>query len=235
MEAIVLAGGLGTRLREVVPDLPKPMAPIAGRPFLEILLASLSRKGFIRVVLSVGFMAEKISGYFGDRFGNLELAYAVEREPLGTGGAVRLAMQVCATDHVFILNGDTFLDLEMDQVERHWQVHCRPIIVGREQSDTARYGRLLTADGAVIGIVEKGVSGPGLINAGCYILNRGQLDGHPVGSAFSLETDYLPVAVTRTRFDLYVTTGKFIDIGIPEDYERAQRELTGIVQNPSHM
>jgi D-glycero-alpha-D-manno-heptose 1-phosphate guanylyltransferase len=227
MEAIVLAGGLGTRLREVVPDLPKPMAPIAGRPFLEILLASLSRKGFIRVVLSVGFMAEKISGYFGDRFGNLELVYAVEREPLGTGGAVRLAMQVCLTDHIFILNGDTFLDLEMDQVERHWQMHRRPIIVGREQADTARYGRLLTAEGAVVGIAEKGLAGPGLINAGCYIFNQGQLDGYPAGAVFSLETDYLPMAVTNTRFDLYVTRGKFIDIGIPGDYERAQRELAG--------
>ena len=90
------------------------MAPIAGRPFLEILLASLSRQGFIRVVLSVGFMAEKISGYFGDRFDGLELTYVVEPKPLGTGGAVRLAMQVCVADHVFILNGDTFLDLEMD-------------------------------------------------------------------------------------------------------------------------
>src|SRR5262249_10547359 len=225
MEAIVLAGGLSTRLRKVVPNLPKPMAPIAGRPFLQILLASLSRKGFVRVVLSVGFMAEKISEYFGDRFGNLELVYVFEREPLGTGGAVRLAMQACTADHVFILNGDTFLDLEMDQLERHWQVHRRPIIVGREQSDAARYGRLKTAEGAIIGIAEKGVTGPGLINAGCYILNRGQLDGYPAGTAFSLETDYLPMAVTSTRFDLYVTTGKFIDIGIPEDYERAQNEL----------
>src|SRR5437660_613655 len=98
MEAIVLAGGLGIRLRGVVPDLPKPMAPIAGRPFLEILLASLSRKGLARVVLSVGFMAEKISTYFGDRFGNLELVYVIESQPLGTGGAVRLAMQTCVTD-----------------------------------------------------------------------------------------------------------------------------------------
>ena len=225
MEAVVLAGGLGTRLREVVPDLPKPMAPIAGRPFLEILLTSLSRKGIIRVVLSVGFMAEKISGYFGDRFGNLELIYVVEREPLGTGGAVRLGMQVCVTDHVFVFNGDTFLDLEMDQVEHHWQLHRRPIIVGREHSDTARYGRLVTAEGAVIGIAEKGATGPGLINAGCYIFNRGQLDGCPAGTAFSLETNYLPTAITNTRFDLYVTKGKFIDIGIPEDYERAQSEF----------
>jgi len=225
MEAIVLAGGLGTRLRKVVPDLPKPLAPIAGRPFLQILLASLSRKGYIRVVLSVGFMAEKISKYFGDRFGNLELVYVLEPEPLGTGGAARLAMQACTADHVFILNGDTFLDLETDQVERHWQVHRRPIIVGREQSNTARYGRLRTAKGAVIGIAEKGVTGPGLINAGCYIFNRGQLDGYRAGAAFSLETDYLRTAVANTRFDLYVSTGKFIDIGIPEDYERAQNEL----------
>ena len=150
--------------------------------FLEILLTSLSRKGITRVVLSVGFMAEKISGYFGDRFGNLELIYVVEREPLGTGGAVRLGMQVCVTDHVFVFNGDTFLDLEMDQVEHHWQLHRRPIIVGREHSDTARYGRLVTAEGAVIGIAEKGATGPGLINAGCYIFNRGQLDGCPAGT-----------------------------------------------------
>jgi D-glycero-alpha-D-manno-heptose 1-phosphate guanylyltransferase len=225
MEAIVLAGGLGTRLREAVPDLPKPMAPIGGRPFLEILLTSLTRKGFTRVVLSVGFMAEKIMQYFGDRLGNLELVYVLEHEPLGTGGSARLGMQSCTTDHVFVLNGDTFLDFEMDKVERHWQVHRRPIIVGREQSNTVRYGRLKAAGGAVIAIAEKGVAGPGLINAGCYILNKGQLDGYPAGSAFSLETDYLPMAMTRMRFDLYVTTGKFIDIGIPEDYERARREL----------
>ena len=225
MEAIVLAGGLGTRLREIVPDLPKSMAPIAGRPFLEILLASLSRKGFIRVVLSVGFMAEKISGYFGDRFDDLELAYVVEPKPLGTGGAARLAMQVCVADHVFILNGDTFLDLEMDQVERHWQMHRRPIIVGREEPDTTRYGRLLTADGAVAAIADKGVTGPGLINAGCYVFNLGQLNPYPAGAAFSLERDFLPKAVTSTRFDVYLTTGKFIDIGVPEDYSRAQREL----------
>jgi D-glycero-alpha-D-manno-heptose 1-phosphate guanylyltransferase len=201
------------------------MAPIAGRPFLEILLASLSRKGFVRVVLSVGFMAEKISGYFGHRFDNLELAYVVEREPLGTGGAVRLAMQACTIDHVFVLNGDTFLDLEMNQVERHWQTHRRPIIVGRDERDTTRYGRLLTMEGTVAAIVDKGVTGTGLINAGCYIFNRGQLDRFPAGASFSLESDYLPKAVTSTRFDVYVTTAKFIDIGVPEDYRRAQREL----------
>jgi D-glycero-alpha-D-manno-heptose 1-phosphate guanylyltransferase len=225
MEAIVLAGGAGTRLREVVRDLPKPMAPIAGRPFLEILLGSLSRKGFIRVVLSVGYMAEKISGYFGHRFGKLELVYAVEQQPLGTGGALRLALQACATDHALVLNGDTFLDLDINGVERHWQTHRHPIIVGREEPDTTRYGRLLTAGGAVAAVAGKGVSGPGLINAGCYVFSRDQLDRYPAGAPFSLESDYLPKAVASMRFDVYVTTGKFIDIGLPADYRRAQREL----------
>ena len=107
MEAIVLAGGFGTRLRQVVADVPKPMAPIADRPFLEILLGSLARKGFSQVVLSLGFMAEKISDHFGARFAGMDIAYVVEETPLGTGGAIRLALDACTQDHVFVFNGDT--------------------------------------------------------------------------------------------------------------------------------
>jgi D-glycero-alpha-D-manno-heptose 1-phosphate guanylyltransferase len=228
MEAIVLAGGFGTRLREVVPDLPKPMAPIAGRPFLEILLASLARKGVKRVILSLGFMAEKITAYFGGAFAGMELDYVVEYEPLGTGGAARLAMTHCDVDHVLVINGDTFLDLEVGSVEAHWQKHRHPIIVGREVLDTARYGRLLITQGQVMDFAEKGVSGPGSINAGCYVFNRGQLDGFALNEAFSLEADYLTQAVARMRFDVFSTLGQFIDIGLPEDYVRAQTDLAGI-------
>ena len=225
MEAIVLAGGFGTRLRQVVPDLPKPMAPIAGRPFLEILLGTLAHKGFGRVVLSLGFMAEKISGHFGSRYAGMELQYVVEDQPLGTGGAVRLALTRCTDDHVFVFNGDTFLDLEAAALERQWQSHHRPIIVGREVADTARYGRLLTADGRVTGFTEKGVAGPGLINAGCYVFGRQQLDRFALNSAFSLEADYLAKEVSRSPFDVFVTAGQFIDIGVPEDFQRAQTVL----------
>ena len=132
MEAIVLAGGFGTRLRQLVADVPKPMAPIAGRPFLEILLGSLAQKGFTQVVLSLGFMAEKISGHFGPRFAGLDLTYVVEDTPLGTGGATRLAATACAQDHVFVFNGDTYLDLEVDLLERQWQAKRHPIVVGRQ-------------------------------------------------------------------------------------------------------
>lgn len=228
MEAIVLAGGFGTRLKQVVPDLPKPMAPVAGRPFLEILLASLARKGFCRVVLSLGYMAEKVVNHFGDHFAGMELVYEIEQSPLGTGGAVRTAMALCMADHVFVFNGDTFLDLEVKNLEAHWQKHRTPIIVAREVPDTARYGRLDTDRGRVLSIVEKGVTGPGLINAGCYVLPADILDGFPLGQPFSLEADFLAKAVGKLRFDLFVTNGQFIDIGVPEDYARAQIELARV-------
>lgn len=228
MEAIVLAGGFGTRLKQVVPDLPKPMALVAGRPFLEILLTSLARKGFRRVVLSLGYMAQKVVSHFGDHFAGMEVVYEIEQSPLGTGGAVRAALALCMTDHVFVLNGDTFLDLEVVDVEAHWQAHHAPIIVARDVSDAARYGRLDTDHGQVLGFVEKGVTGPGLINAGCYVLPVGILDDFVLGQPFSLEADYLAKAVGKRRFDLFVTNGYFIDIGVPADYVRAQTELAGV-------
>jgi len=225
MEAIILAGGFGTRLRQLVSDVPKPMAPIAGRPFLEILLHSLAQKGFSRIVLSLGFMADKISNYFGSHFSGIDLVYSVEGTPLGTGGGVRLAMEHVTEDHVFIFNGDTFLDLEVGEVEQHWTTHQHPMIVGREVANAERYGRLLVADGAVSGFSEKGSAGPGLINAGCYVLGRQHLNDYPIGAAFSLETDYLAHAVQMRRFDVFVTRAQFIDIGVPEDFLRAQSEL----------
>jgi D-glycero-alpha-D-manno-heptose 1-phosphate guanylyltransferase len=224
-EAIVLAGGFGTRLRQMVPDLPKAMAPIAGRPFLEILLGSLARKGFERAVLSLGFMADRIAGHFGEGFAGISLEYVVEDRPLGTGGGTRLAMASCHSDHVFVFNGDTFLDLEVDAVERQWQGQGHPIIVGREVPDTARYGRLLTSQGLVTGFTEKGAAGHGLINAGCYLFNRGQLDGFALKQPFSLEADYLAAAVSTIPFEVFMTAGEFIDIGVPEDFLRAQTVL----------
>ena len=225
MEAIVLAGGFGTRLRQLVADVPKPMAPIAGRPFLEILLGSLAQKGFTQVVLSLGFMAEKISGHFGPRFAGLDLTYVVEDTPLGTGGATRLAATACAQDHVFVFNGDTYLDLEVDLLERQWQAKRHPIVVGRQVPDTTRYGRLVVDGDRIISFAEKGIAGPGLINAGCYVLATDALAQFPLNQPFSIETDYLVPEVARATVEVFVTEGVFIDIGIPEDYSRAQTLL----------
>lgn len=228
MEAIVLAGGFGTRLREIVPNLPKPMAPVAGRPFLEILLGSLAGNGFERVVLSLGFMAEKVVSHFGNTYAGMDLVYEIEHKPLGTGGAVRQALPRCISDHVFVLNGDTYIDVEATELEAKWQRTGLPIIVARRVPDTSRYGRIDTVDGAVTGFSEKGTCGPGLINAGCYVLPVSILDSFKLGDVFSLEVDFLSKAVCRRRFELFVTKGHFIDIGVPEDFARAQTELIDV-------
>lgn len=228
MEAIVLAGGFGTRLAAVVSDVPKPMAPVAGRPFLEILLASLSRKGFRRVVLSLGHMADKIVDHFGDAFATMQLDYVIENTPLGTGGAIRLASTRCTASHYYVFNGDSYLDLEVDKVEAWWQRNGAPIIVARAVPDTERYGRLRTQGRRVTGFVPKGEKGPGLINGGCYVFGVDELASQPLAHAFSIESDYFPEQVSARQFDCFVTDGQFIDIGIPSDYARAQTELAGL-------
>lgn len=225
MEAVVLAGGFGTRLRAVVADLPKPMAPVAGRPFLEILLKSLSQKGFTRVVLSLGFMANKVSDHFGSQYFGMQIDYVVEDTPLGTGGALRLALEACIQDHIFVFNGDTYLDLEVQSLELQWQEHKHPIVVGRLVPDTSRYGRLIVDGGCIISFSEKGLAGPGLINAGCYVLAKHALAQFPLNQPFSIETDYLVPEVARATVEVFMTEGVFIDIGIPEDYARAQTLL----------
>lgn len=228
MEAIILAGGFGTRLQSVVSDVPKPMAPVAGRPFLDIVLTSLANGGFKRVVLSLGYLSEKIVDHFGTEFNGIELAYVIEDKPLGTGGAIRLAMDQCQSDHVYIFNGDTYLDLEIDALEAMWQKHQQPIIVSREVPDTARYGRLQVESNQVTDFLEKGVVGPGLINAGTYVFPRQLLNQFTVGQPFSIEADFLSPTVKEQQVLTFISKGHFIDIGIPEDYARAQIELKDI-------
>jgi D-glycero-alpha-D-manno-heptose 1-phosphate guanylyltransferase len=228
-EAIILAGGFGTRLREAVPDLPKPLAPIQGVPFLSILLRQLAEQGVQHVVLSVGYKAEMIRAAMGTYHAGISLSYVVEDEPLGTGGGIRLALEAVEGDHALVLNGDTYLTLNLSRMEALWHDHRQPVMVGREVPDTARYGRLRTLQREgqeyVIGFLEKGASGPGLINAGAYLLPRDLLAAFPAGKAFSFEQDYLAHAVMESPMLLARAEGLFIDIGVPEDYARAQSLL----------
>lgn len=226
-EAIVLAGGLGTRLRSVVPDLPKPMAPIGGRPFLDLLLAFLSAQGYGRVILSTGHLHQRVAEHFGSARGPLAIDYCIEAEPLGTGGAIRAALAHCHGDHALVLNGDTFLEVDTAALEALWAVHHEPVIVVREIADCARYGRVTLAEGRVSAFGEKAGGGPGLINAGCYLLPRDLFQGPGLPSRFSFETDYLPQAVRQRPFRAQIGQGYFIDIGVPDDYARAQHELAG--------
>jgi D-glycero-alpha-D-manno-heptose 1-phosphate guanylyltransferase len=222
MQAIILAGGKGTRLRSVLNNLPKPMAPIGHRPFLEIVLEKLAAQGFQKIVLSVGFMAETIIRHFGSKYFGMDLSYAIEEFPLGTGGGVRLALEQVTNNHVFVFNGDTYIDFDINSVEQIWQRRKRSIIIGREVPDTSRYGRLLEKDGIALSLNEKVCEGPGLINAGCYVINRSHMANINLGIPFSIESDFLIPAIADGEFDVFVSTGIFIDIGIPDDYERAK-------------
>ena len=225
MEAIVLAGGFGTRLRDVVSDVPKPMAPIGDKPFLNILLSRLAHKGFKHVILAIGYLAEKITSYFGDSFKDMDISYVVEDEPLGTGGAIRLAMTKAKGDYVFVLNGDTFLDADFGALDALWTEHNQPIMVARHVADIARYGALIIRDSRLCGYLEKGQLGAGTINAGCYVIPVKALDMYEVGKTFSIESDYFEKIYNDLFIRVALTDGHFIDIGIPEDFKRAQSEL----------
>lgn len=226
MEAIILAGGLGTRLRRVVPDLPKSMAPINGQPFLALLLNSLAACGFRTVTLALGYRSEQIRNYFEGSFGGLRLNYSVETEPLGTGGAIRLALPQTTTDEVFVINGDTFLEVDYRaMLAAHQRAAAQLSIAVTWVPDAFRYGALEIADHRVRGFYEKGRAAAGYINAGIYILSRHLLDRDDLPRAFSFETDVLIPDIRQLLPLAFVAHGAFIDIGVPADYARAQTML----------
>jgi len=233
MEAIILAGGLGTRLQKVLPNVPKPMALIQGRPFLEFVLTHLSINGFQHAILSLGYRAEIIKDFFGAYFLGMKLSYVVEDSPLGTGGGMRLAVQKSVENHVYVLNGDTFLDLDFCRIEKLWQSSKIPTIVVRPVQDSSRYGKITFEDGRITGFIEKGVPGPGFMNAGCYIMPQGAIDVFVPGEPFSFELDYLVKEIARGSVGYCLEDGYFIDIGVPEDYERAKFELPKLFGNMS--
>src|SRR6266404_4634 len=225
MDAIVLAGGLGTRLRSVVSNVPKPMAPVGGRPFLDLLLGSLKAKGITRVILSIGYMSDAITSYFQRNALGMELVFEVEPSPLGTGGAIAAALRQVHSDYVLVLNGDTYLDLDREAVRSMWPGDRTPIVVARAVSDTERFGRLDVVNGRVAKFVGTGIKSAGIVNAGCYLIPTNVFRGENMPEKFSFEQDFLcrrpPLSVR-----VYVALGQFIDIGVPDDYQRAQTELT---------
>ena len=202
------------------------MAPVANRPFLEILLSMLARKGVTRAVLSLGYRADLIVQHFGARFAGMELAHEIETHPLGTGGALRAALGRCTGAEALVVNGDTFLDLEFDALRARWHRDHRPLIVGREVPDTERFGRLTLAGARLQGFAARGVGGAGTINMGHYVLPTALFRPYPeLPAQFSFEGDFLAPRAPALGFDVFHTQGLFIDIGVPSDYLRAQTEL----------
>lgn len=229
MQAIVLAGGLGTRLRSVVQDLPKPMADVGGRPFLAYVLDQLAAARFSTIVLAVGYRHEAIRGYFGASHRGVALSYSVEGEPLGTGGAIRLACEKVQSGDVFVLNGDTYLGLDYRaMLDAHRRGNALLTIAVCEVPDVARFGALQIEQEIVRGFREKGRAGAGWINAGTYVLGETMLARLPWPGAFSFEQQVLVPQVETLRPLAFRASGPFIDIGVPQDYARAAELLQEI-------
>jgi D-glycero-alpha-D-manno-heptose 1-phosphate guanylyltransferase len=229
-EAVVLAGGLGTRLRSEVPDLPKSMAPVAGRPFLAWLLDSLATQGIGRVVLSVGYRSEVIVDFFGQQYGNMSIDYATEPEPLGTGGGIACGLARIEATEAFVLNGDTFQAFDYRAMAALFHQHDdATMAMGvREVADASRFGQLSVKDGQVRGFSARG-DGGGLVSAGIYLLPRDLFERFRVPRKFSFEADFLQTRIDELRPIAFTCGGVFIDIGMPDSYREAQQLLPSLL------
>ncbi|WP_345972451.1 D-glycero-D-manno-heptose 1-phosphate guanosyltransferase [Sulfurimonas diazotrophicus] len=225
MEAIVLAGGLGTRLRSVVSELPKPMAPVGGKPFLEYIFQYLKKNGIERIVLSVGYKWESIRDYFGEEYEGMALIYSVEDEPLGTGGAIKKAFESVKSENVFIINGDTFFDVPLQTLNDQLNPDSKLLLSLKRMHRFDRYGCVESdSTGKVTAFTEKGYRESGNINGGVYLASADLFESFDLDEKFSFEAfmeEYFDALGVRA----VVFDGYFIDIGIPEDYSRAEDEL----------
>lgn len=226
-EAIILAGGLGTRLRSAVPDLPKCMAPVAGEPFLWYVVNYLRMQGIEKIIFSLGYMHEVILNWLQQEFPTLNYDYVVEEEPLGTGGAIQLALQKAETGHVFIANGDTMFKFDAAaMLHQHIEKKAACTLALKPMQYFDRYGVVeVTDQQKITSFKEKQYYESGLINAGLYLIDKVSFLSRNFPVKFSFEKDYLEKFVEEDIFSGLSRDAYFIDIGIPEDYNRAQSEF----------
>lgn len=228
VDAIILAGGLGTRLQSVVPDTPKVLAPVNGKPFLEILLFQIAKMQHVKkVILSLGYRAQDVVAHVDRQAAKFPFAisFSIEQEPLGTGGATSLALQRAETDPVLIMNGDTYVELDLPAfLSHHVQHQAQVSIAVQRVADTSRYGKINLDDAThrILSFEEKKACGPGYVNAGVLLLNKNAIEGFPLGKSFSLEKDVFPQLISKGVYGWEIQ-GRFIDMGTPESYAFTQK------------
>jgi NDP-sugar pyrophosphorylase family protein len=228
MTAVILAGGLGTRLKSVVADRPKVLAEVHGRPFLAYLLDRLAAAAVRRTVLCTGHLGEQIHERFGAKFGNMTLIYSQESAPLGTAGALRLALSAVESPSALVLNGDSYCDVDLRAfADHHDALGSEATLVLARVPDSARFGQVdFEPDHRIRAFLEKGARpGAGWINAGVYLIARAAAETIPAGRAVSLEREVFPAWIGR-RFYAFPSEGRFLDIGTPESYRQAEAFFT---------
>jgi D-glycero-alpha-D-manno-heptose 1-phosphate guanylyltransferase len=226
-EAIILSGGLGTRLKSVVKDIPKPLAEICGKPFLVYVFDFLRKQKIKRVVLSVGYKFDAIKNFFGNNYKDINLIYAIEDKPLGTGGAIKHALKYTHNNEVFVLNGDTLFNIDLGIFfNLHKNKKSKLSIALKKMELAERYGTIeIDKNNRIINFSEKTQRFNVLINGGIYLLNKEFFNSLSTPEEFSFEKHFLEEYYKNHKFYGFPFDGYFIDIGTPEDYERAKKEF----------
>ncbi len=222
MEAIILAGGLGTRLRDIIKDIPKPMAPINGTPFLHYIFEWLSNYPVNNVLLSVGYKAEVIFNHFNTNYKGIIIKYANENTPLGTGGAIKNSLNKTVEDDILIINGDTYFPIDLNRFADFHQNNKSDISIAlKHMTDFNRYGSVKILNNKIISFEEKQYLKEGLINGGIYIINKKAINFNCLPDVFSFETEILEKYVKKGLINGMIFNDPFIDIGVPADYNKA--------------
>ena len=227
MEAIILAGGLGTRLRSAVPDLPKCMAPINGVPFISYLIDNLINEGVTKFIFSLGYKSEAFISLIEEKLPMKNFTVVIEDEPLGTGGAIKLACKKAKEENVIALNGDSLFKVNLKELMQfHLEKKSRCTLALKPMQDFERYGSVeIDAVQKIISFKEKQFITKGCINGGVYAIEVASFLQKSLEDKFSMEQDYLEKYSGEGNFYGFIQEGYFIDIGIPEDFVRAQIEL----------
>jgi D,D-heptose 1,7-bisphosphate phosphatase len=237
MQAIILAGGFGTRLQKTVKNIPKPMAPIENKPFLFYLLSYLKSQCFTDIVISVHYLKEQIEQYLGNNFLGLNIKYAIEEEPLGTGGAILNSLKyIDQNKPLVILNGDTFLEINYQKLVKFYNDNSSDFTIAlREIEDSSRYGSVeIDNSNLITNFAEKNIQkNSRYINGGVYILNSQIFSNYNLAKKFSFEQDFLCKYRKSIRPYGFVSKDYFIDIGVPKDYQKAQSEIPKRAKNKS--
>lgn len=221
MDVIILTGGKGTRLRSKIKDIPKTMADVNGKPFLEWTLEWLSKFNVKNVILAVGYKKEYIKEYFGDKYQNIKIIYSEEDEPLGTGGAIKKALMRSSEKNVIAMNGDVFARVDLEKIfEQHVKSDSIMTIAIKEMYNFDRFGVVKFENDRITKFEEKKYVEKGFMNTGVYVINRNIFDNKINQDSFSIENDYLNKYVASDKISPFIYDGQFVDIGIPEDYER---------------
>ncbi len=227
-EAIILAGGLGTRLQPVVSDVPKCLAPVNGIPFLTYVIDAIQKQGITRFIFSVGYKSDSIIDFVDSNYKHLDKVFVFEKEPLGTGGAIKEACKNLYEKNVLVFNADTFFPVDLQELaDIHTKQKAECTIALKRMTNFSRYGAVETSTTAIVtAFKEKQFTDKGLINGGIYVLNVKRFLKNKLPAVFSFEKEYLEKNTSNPKLLGIAFDNYFIDIGVPEDYERAQKELS---------